>query len=120
MERSNEFKRDDSRADISKLSGDGCHSCCHNPRFISMRKKVGKPKVSEEAFEEAMQEFVHAYGVELEKETYDVYWNHLAYHIFTDEELKDAFYSCIDAYPEFPAISEIIEMGVNLNSLKEG
>jgi hypothetical protein len=118
VERNSKYEKDKTVNNDNGISGDGCHNCCHNPKFVSMRKKIGKPKIDTEVFEEAMEELSHAYGVELEKETYDVYWNHLAYVIFTGDELKDAIYSCIDTYPEYPAISEIIEMGMQLKVLK--
>ncbi len=119
-DRNSGFKKDETKNTDNGFVGDGCHNCCHNPKFVSMRKKVGKPKVDSEVFDHQMEVLSDAYSMEVEEGTHGVYWDHLAYTFMNDEEFKDTIYSCIDAYTEFPTIADILEMGMRLKMLKEG
>ncbi len=118
-DRNSGFKKDEIRNTDNGVAGDGCHNCYHHPKFVNMRTKVGKPKISTEVFEQQMAEFSHAYDIDIAEETYNVYWNHLAYTIMSEGEFKDVVYHCIDEYVEFPAIAQILEMSIRLKLLKE-
>ncbi len=118
-DRKNEFIRDETRSLETGFDGDGCHNCCHNPKFVNMRKRVGKPKIEAEVFGKEMDTLADAYNEEVDEERHNVYWNHLAYTVLDEEEVKDAFYHCIDAYVEFPTISQILEMGMRLKMLQK-
>jgi hypothetical protein len=103
----NEFERDETQS--QDFRGDGCYNCMNNPMYKDALTKNGKPPLNLEVFTEAMDEMSSAYDCLIERETFDVYWKHLAGAFVDEDEFKEVIYKCIDAYVNFPAIAEILE-----------
>lgn len=104
----NGFEKDPAKD--TDLRGDGCHNCAHNPRYQTRRRRMGRPKVDPEVFEEEFKMLEAAYMVEVEQNSHDVYWEHLAYTFTSNQEFKDVMYMCIDEYYQFPTVAEILAM----------
>lgn len=110
----NGFERDETQE--TDFRGDGCYNCMNNPRYQTSRKKMGKPTIDPEVFDDELSKFLAAYDSEIEVATHDIYWEHLAYTFKDNEEFKETMFIAIDTYPQFPAISEILEVVKNLRS----
>jgi hypothetical protein len=102
----NEFERDETKS--QDFRGDGCYNCMNNPMYKESLEKYGKPPLDLGVFTEAMDDFTAAY-YEVDKETFDLYWKHLNHKFASEEEFKEVMYTCIDTYPELPAIAEIMQ-----------
>ncbi len=111
----NNFERDETK-DVD-LRGDGCQNCTQNPRYRTKRMNMGKPNVDRETFEGELGKFKAAYGYDIEADTHDVYWEHLAYTFMDNADFKEVMYQCIDTFAEFPTIADILQTAMEIKML---